>query len=95
MLDKLDVDHDNFVPLDEIVALAEGEGLGIVISEEGEAELDKIQGDVNEAVDSLRREGRPVTNEGVVDEAKKEKKDEAAAKKKEEPKLKKEDVVES
>lgn len=32
LVEKLDVDHDQFVPLADIVSLAEGEGLGIVIS---------------------------------------------------------------
>ncbi|KAM0792543.1 hypothetical protein ACM66B_005211 [Microbotryomycetes sp. NB124-2] len=107
LLEKLDVDHDNFVPLQDIIALAEGEGLGIVISDEAEAERDKIQGDVHEAVDELRRERKPVTKPNVAEEvSKKELKEvessstdgsssSSGSKKKDEPKLKKEDVVES
>lgn len=34
LIEKLDVDHDNFVPLADIISLAEGEGLGIVIGED-------------------------------------------------------------
>ena len=31
IIEKLDVDSDGFIPLDDIVSLAEGEGLGIVL----------------------------------------------------------------
>lgn len=34
LIDKLDVDHDGFVPLDHVMSLAEEEGLGIVFSED-------------------------------------------------------------
>ena len=79
LLEKLDVDHDQWVPLDEIVKLAEGEGLGIVISEEGVQEL---KDDARAAASDAREVfGAP---EG----------DASKSKEKESPKLKKEDVVE-
>ncbi|PLW46356.1 hypothetical protein PCASD_05443 [Puccinia coronata f. sp. avenae] len=34
LIDKLDVDHDGFVPLDHVLSLAEEEGLGIVFADE-------------------------------------------------------------
>lgn len=33
LIDKLDVDHDGFVPIEDVTSLAEVEGLGIVIDE--------------------------------------------------------------
>ncbi|KAA1103993.1 hypothetical protein PGT21_006900 [Puccinia graminis f. sp. tritici] len=34
LIDKLDMDHDGFVPLDHVLSLAEEEGLGIVFSDD-------------------------------------------------------------
>ncbi|KAH9461712.1 hypothetical protein Pst134EA_017997 [Puccinia striiformis f. sp. tritici] len=43
LIDKLDVDHDGFVPLDHVLSLAEEEGLGIVFSgEDQESKSNKI-----------------------------------------------------
>ncbi|ORY54269.1 LETM1-like protein-domain-containing protein [Leucosporidium creatinivorum] len=82
LLEKLDVDHDSWVPLEDIVSLAEGEGLGIVISEEGAVELAQ---DVDEAASQFKSVGKGVVEKKSGEEVKKEK----------EPKLKKEDVVEA
>lgn len=82
LLEKLDVDHDSWVPLEDIVSLAEGEGLGIVISEEGAVELAQ---DVDEAASQFKSVGQGVVEKKSGEEVKKEK----------EPKLKKEDVVEA
>lgn len=86
LLEKLDVDHDRFVPLKDIVSLAEGEGLGIVISEDGAVELAE---DVEQASRELEEEGVAVQRQKSAADISQEKKD-----KKAEPKLKKEDVVE-
>lgn len=86
LLEKLDVDHDRFVPLKDIVSLAEGEGLGIVISEDGAVELAE---DVEQASRELEQEGVAVRKEKSGAEIAQEKKDS-----KKEPKLKKEDIVE-
>ena len=85
LLQKLDVDGDRFVPLDDIVALAEGEGLGIVISEEGAVELSE---DVEAAADELKSAGSGVREKKSGEELK----DEKASSK--ERTLKRSDVVE-
>lgn len=36
LIEKLDVDHDGFVPLEHVLSLAEEEGLGIVFAENTE-----------------------------------------------------------
>lgn len=84
LLQKLDVDGDRFVPLDDIVALAEGEGLGIVISEEGAVELSE---DVNSAADELKAVGGSVREKKTGEELKEEKRSSK------EKTLRKEDVV--
>lgn len=86
LLEKLDVDHDSWVPLEDIVSLAEGEGLGIVLSDEGAVELAE---DVDEVASEFKSVGRGVSEKKSGEEIKEEKK---ASK---EPKLKKEDIVES
>lgn len=85
LIEKLDVDHDSWVPLEDIVSLAEGEGLGIVISEEGAVELAQ---DVDEAASEVKSVGHQVVEKKSGEEIKKE------SKKEKEPKLKKEDIVE-
>lgn len=71
LLEKLDVDGDRWVPLEEIVSLAEGEGLGIVISEEGAAQLSE---DVEKAADELKSSGQGVMEKKSAEEVKKEEK---------------------
>ncbi|KAI5476504.1 MRS7 family protein [Pseudohyphozyma bogoriensis] len=100
LLGKLDVDGDGFVPVQEIVDLAEGEGLGIVLLDEVEemkAEAEEIKelpvtlpGDKPAPPTSPTAVTGPEASKAAVEgEKEKEKK-----KKKDEPKLKKEDVVE-
>ncbi|MBW0478942.1 hypothetical protein O181_018657 [Austropuccinia psidii MF-1] len=52
LIDKLDVDHDGFVPLDHVISLAEEEGLGIVLDEESSSNVIISQGK------KLRHDGR-------------------------------------
>ena len=67
LLEKLDVDHDSFVPLAEIIALSEGEGLGIVIGEDEPA---------SELVESASNVIADFTSKkSVKEEEKKEKKE--------------------
>lgn len=107
LLGKLDVDGDGYVPLQEIVALAEGEGLGIVIhADDAAEELVEQSGALlegrDDAKDSATAPTPPSTSptgvgapqaqlQDVPLPVPEKKKDE---KPKEEKKLKKEDVVE-
>lgn len=78
LLEKLDVDHDQFVPLSDIINLAEGEGLGIVIGED-----DVVVSEIVEKVKEVARPwDMPKPVAPVVEEAEVKKK------------LKKEDIVE-
>ncbi|CEQ39890.1 SPOSA6832_01447 [Sporobolomyces salmonicolor] len=92
LLDKLDIDHDSWVPLDDIVSLAESdEGLGIVMEEERAKELREVAEDIKTAakegfVDAETERASQETAAAVEEEGKK--------KKEEKPKLKKEDIVE-
>jgi LETM1 and EF-hand domain-containing protein 1 len=96
LLEKLDVDGDQFVPLEDIVSLAEGEGLGIVITEDGAIELAE---DAEALASDIKAQGGEVKKTSstaasgaeAADGEKKEKKE----KKDDKPKLKKEDVVEA
>lgn len=92
LIEKLDVDHDSFVPLDDIIKLAEGEGLGIVI------DADEAQAAIEESTTTIIKDAlaskAPFIKEEVVaavsDSAEGIKKD---AIKKEKKELKKEDIV--
>ncbi|GAA5964135.1 hypothetical protein JCM21900_003639 [Sporobolomyces salmonicolor] len=92
LLDKLDIDHDSWVPLDDIVSLAESdEGLGIVMEEERAKELREVAEDIKTAakegfVDAETERASQETAAAAEEEGKK--------KKEEKPKLKKEDIVE-
>ncbi|GAA5903906.1 uncharacterized protein JCM6883_002022 [Sporobolomyces salmoneus] len=91
LLQKLDIDNDSWVPLDDIVSLAEGEGLGIVMEEEKAIELKENAKEVKVAA----KEG--FADSAKVAEAKESEKnaeEETKKKKEDKPKLKKEDVVE-
>lgn len=82
LLEKLDVDHDSFVPLAEIIALSEGEGLGIVLGEEDEGA-------------DVVKEAESIIGAHTAAESAKDKADETEKEKKKEKKeLKKEDIVE-
>lgn len=85
LLDKLDVNHDARVPLNDLVSLAEGEGLGIVVNDDEVA---------NELVETAKA-ARPTVTESPEEtaEAVIEPKAAKASSKKDEPKLKKEDIV--
>lgn len=92
LLEKLDVDHDSFVPLADIISLAEGEGLGIVIGEDDTLPADisspiivkdavsNISASTPAAVSTPPSASTPATS--------------VPKEKKEEKKLKKEDIVE-
>ncbi|GJN88466.1 hypothetical protein Rhopal_001432-T1 [Rhodotorula paludigena] len=89
LLKKLDPDGDGWIPLDDILHLAEGEGLGILLEEEAAIELKESAQDIKE----LAREGSTAAADAAKDEAAKKEggdKEKAAEK----PKLRKEDVVE-
>ncbi|KAL8286601.1 hypothetical protein RQP46_004129 [Phenoliferia psychrophenolica] len=79
LLQKLDVDGDAFVPLADIVSLAEGEGLGIVLGEE-----DDIAAEIADVLKSTTASPQQAKQEVEQQQPKKEKK---------EAKLKKEDIV--
>ena len=79
LLEKLDVDHDSFVPLAEIIALSEGEGLGIVIGED-EPASELVESASNVIADFTAK----TLQKSAKEEEKKEKKEV----------LRKEDVVE-
>jgi LETM1 and EF-hand domain-containing protein 1 len=81
LLEKLDVDHDQFVPLSDIINLAEGEGLGIVIGE------DDV---IAEIVENVKEVAGPFDTKAASTPTEPETKKE----KSEKPKLKKEDIVE-
>lgn len=81
LLEKLDVDHDSFVPLAEIIALSEGEGLGIVIGED-------------EPVSELVESASNVIADFTAKTSQKSAKEEEKEKKEKKEVLRKEDVVE-
>ncbi|SCV69028.1 BQ2448_2048 [Microbotryum intermedium] len=101
LLKKLDVDEDRFVPIDEIVALSEGEGLGIVVSEDTAAS--ELKSDASAARSEARDWRSQGTDASTMDAASSASKDASSGtssdsssskKKDKQPKLKKEDVVE-
>jgi len=90
LLEKLDVDHDSWVPLSDIVSLAEGEGLGIVLEAEAE---DEEAPSPSEAIAEARSiSGSPSASSAPS--AAKPEAEEKERKEKEDKKLKKEDIVE-
>lgn len=87
LIDKLDVDHDGFVPLEHVVSLAAEEGLGIVVDEDSssnaivsEGQKLRHDGHKNLELQSKSRDARSKSESGVTN--------------KEEPKPKKSDIVE-
>ncbi|GAA6059412.1 hypothetical protein JCM10212_003644 [Sporobolomyces blumeae] len=88
LLQKLDVDNDSWVPLDDIVSLAEGEGLGIIMEEEKAIELKENAKEVKVAAQEGFADPSQVAESNEADKSSDEKK------KEDKPKLKKEDVVE-
>ncbi|EGG00307.1 uncharacterized protein MELLADRAFT_79269, partial [Melampsora larici-populina 98AG31] len=87
LIDKLDVDHDGFVPLEHVVSLAAEEGLGIVVDEDSssnaivsEGQKLRHDGHKNLKLQSKSRDARSKSESGVTN--------------KEEPKPKKSDIVE-
>ncbi|BGP30200.1 LETM1 domain-containing protein ylh47 [Rhodotorula toruloides] len=91
LLKKLDPDGDGWIPLDDILSLAGGEGLGILIEEEAAAELQESAQTIKDAAEDgltdIPAASKPAEPAST---AEKEKKDE---KKEDKPKLRKEDVV--
>ncbi|KAM0756277.1 LETM1-domain-containing protein [Meredithblackwellia eburnea MCA 4105] len=99
LLQKLDVDGDTFVPLAEIVALAEGEGLGIVLSDEEAEAVGEITQTADEIFDDIRGPSPSPTTAPLAATAPVDSTPTAAAsapvveEAKKDKKLKKEDVV--
>ncbi|GAA5931538.1 uncharacterized protein JCM15063_001496 [Sporobolomyces koalae] len=91
LLQKLDIDNDSWVPLDEIVSLAEGEGLGIVMEEEKAIELKENAKEVKVAAQEGFASAQGTASSSESD---KNVEEESRRKKEDKPKLKKEDVVE-
>lgn len=56
LIEKLDVDHDGFVPLEHVVSLAEEEGLGIVFGEDAEASEESASGSLVSRGQQLRHD---------------------------------------
>lgn len=92
LIEKLDVDHDSFVPLDDIIKLAEGEGLGIVIdADEAQAAIEASTTTIiKDALASKSPIAKEELVEAVSESAEKIKKETLKKEKKE---LKKEDIV--
>lgn len=88
LIDKLDIDHDGFVPLEDVTSLAEVEGLGIVIDETADELIGQGQEirEVEPAVGSAGGKDVKADSTSTL-ESKKAKKEEAK-------RLKREDVVE-
>ena len=91
LLHKLDIDGDSWIPLDDIVSLAEGEGLGIIMEEEKAIELKETAKDIKVAAKEGFADPQKVAESK---ESEKNADEETKRKKEEKPKLKKEDVVE-
>ncbi|GAA5878279.1 hypothetical protein JCM16303_002713 [Sporobolomyces ruberrimus] len=91
LLQKLDIDNDSWVPLDDIVSLAEGEGLGIIMEEEKAIELKENAKDIKVAAQEGFADSAKVAESK---QAEKNAEEESKKRKEEKPKLKKEDVVE-
>ncbi|BGP13998.1 hypothetical protein JCM10213_005584 [Rhodosporidiobolus nylandii] len=93
LLDKLDPDGDGFIPLEDILSLAEGEGLGIVREEDGAANIKESAQNIKEAV---QENYVPPSGSGAAPSAAKEASalEKEEKKKEDKPKLRKEDVVE-
>ncbi|BGP53904.1 LETM1 domain-containing protein ylh47 [Rhodotorula sphaerocarpa] len=95
LLTKLDPDGDGWIPLDDILSLAAGEGLGILIEEETASSLAEtaqaMKAEVKEAVPAS-----PSASPAAATDAKAASREEGEKKKEKEekPKLRKEDVVE-
>ncbi|BGP38074.1 LETM1 domain-containing protein ylh47 [Rhodotorula kratochvilovae] len=87
LLTKLDPDGDGWIPLEDILQLAEGEGLGILIEEEAAVELKESAQDIKDLAAAALPSGSPATKEGGAEAKKDEEKVEKV-------KLRKEDVVE-
>ncbi|GAA6026899.1 hypothetical protein JCM8097_005946 [Rhodosporidiobolus ruineniae] len=98
LLGKLDPDGDGFIPLTDILQLAEGEGLGIVREDdESAANIRDASQDIQSAVSSESTYVPPSGSGASSSSAAPAAKEEGAApekEKKEEKKLRKEDVVE-
>jgi len=56
LIEKLDVDHDGFVPIEHVVSLAEEEGLGIVFGEDTEASEESASGSLVSRGQQLRHD---------------------------------------
>lgn len=85
LIEKLDVDHDNLVPLADIISLAEGEGLGIVV------ENDEVVAEITDTTERILKDAP-----GFASSSSSSKTDESGSgkkEKKEKKELKKEDVV--
>jgi LETM1 and EF-hand domain-containing protein 1 len=59
LMEKLDVDKDGFVPLTDILSLAEGEGLGIIIDDPKQTDVPSA-----ETAASILSQGRSIRSDG-------------------------------
>ncbi|GAA5866011.1 hypothetical protein JCM8547_002913 [Rhodosporidiobolus lusitaniae] len=104
LLHKLDPDGDGLIPLEDILSLAGGEGLGIVMEEESAVDIKATAQDIKEAVEDstyvapsgsgASSSSSPSSSTLPEKDAPVEKEKKEAEKKEEKPKLRKEDVVE-
>ncbi|GAA5978059.1 hypothetical protein JCM10908_004213 [Rhodotorula pacifica] len=94
LLTKLDPDGDGWIPLDDILSLAAGEGLGILIEEETANSLQETA----QAMKAAVKDAAPSASAAVASAASKAatpaKEGAEKDKKEDKPKLRKEDVVE-
>ncbi|GAA5970146.1 hypothetical protein JCM11641_000285 [Rhodosporidiobolus odoratus] len=94
LLGKLDPDGDGWIPLDDILSLAEGEGLGIVMEEERAVNIQESAQDIKVAVQDAYPSTGPSAPGAATESAPAEKTEKKSDKKEDKPKLRKEDVVE-
>ncbi|GAA5842702.1 hypothetical protein JCM11251_002327 [Rhodosporidiobolus azoricus] len=101
LLEKLDPDGDGWIPLDDILSLAEGEGLGIVMEEERAANIQASAQDIKDAVGAKESTYVPPAGSGASTGPKESaasgptaSTEKTTEKKEEKLKLRKEDVVE-
>jgi LETM1 and EF-hand domain-containing protein 1 len=98
LLGKLDPDGDGLIPLEDIVGLAGGEGLGIVMEEEGAVIIQETAQDIKAAATDATYvapsgSGASTSTSSAPKDASAEK-SETKEKKEEKVKVRKEDVVE-
>lgn len=100
LLGKLDPDGDGLIPLEDIVGLAGGEGLGIVMEEEGAVIIQETAQDIKAAAEDATyvapagASSSSSSSASTTSAAKDSSSAEVKEKKEEKVKVRKEDVVE-